>query len=189
MKRVVVTLLAVALVAGACYFALSRYLVSRLDGTGGAVAPPGSGLEVYHSGALGVSFSYPFARYDIQAPAPDTLVLLPEGYVPPQGGEGPPAITVTMFNDAEGLPLEQFIQNEPKTNYPLSPDKTLTQTTLGGLPAVAYTYTGLYESDAAAVKVGSRVYVFAAAWADAGDQIRQDFKSLLQTVTFTHDAN
>jgi hypothetical protein len=108
---------------------------------------------------------------------------MPRGYVPPQNGEGPPSITVSTYNNAERLPLDQFLRSEPKANFALS-DRELRQATVGGKPALAYTYGGLYENDAVAVAIGDKVYVFAAGWMQANDPTRADLRDILKTVTF-----
>lgn len=168
----------------------ARYLVSRLDGTGGVSAPQAHLLQ--YSSEEGYSFMYP-DTYDLSSHTEtsgaaqwDVLVLVPKGYVAPQGGEGPPSISVASYNNAEGLPLEQFITNEPKANFGLSGDKKLTPISVGGKPAFGYTYSGLYENDAVAVANSGRVYVFAAGWMQAGDPIRQDLQDIIKSVQFTY---
>ncbi len=115
----------------------------------------------------------------------DVLVLLPKGYVAPEAGEGPPTISVASYNNAEGLPLEQFVLSEPRTNWDLIVDERATRpTTAGGEPAIWYHYSGLYEVDSVAVAHGDRVYVFSGDWLDPKDQIRADFNNLIKTVQF-----
>lgn len=186
-KAPVLIVLGVVVLAGA-YFLFSRHLAGRLDGMGDAAAPAGPALELYRSDALGVSFGYPSGRYDIGTPEDGSLVLMPEGYAPPQGGEGPPTITMSAYSDAEGLPLEQFLQNEPRTNFGLSADKKLEPLTVNELPALSYRYSGLYESDAIAVLNGKRVYIFTVSWANESDQIRADFMTIINSLAFIPDA-
>lgn len=181
-RAVLYTLAALAVAAGA-YFLFSRHLISRLDGTGGVTAPADSGIETYRLEALGISFDYPSALYDVQTQQEGTVELLPAGYVPPRGGEGPPSITITSLNNAEGLALEEFLKKEPRTNFALSGQK-LSTTTVGGRLALAYSHSGLYETDAVAVAIGEKVYVFEAGWMQAGDHIRQDFKDIIKSVKF-----
>jgi hypothetical protein len=179
----------IALLAGG-YFLFSQYLVSRLDGTGGVSAPAGSDLEQYDSPALGVSFTYPFARYDIQTPAEGTVVLVPEGYVPPQGGEGPPAITITSVAVDPSTDLESWIRTDKRSNFYLSADQKLaggpTHELVGGEPGFMYRYSGLYENMAIATKHSSKIYVFNVSWSDSQDLIRKDFTELISSVKFTN---
>lgn len=186
-KRALMWALVVAVVATGVYFLTSRYLVSRLDGTGGVVATEQPGQ--YSSAHVGVAFTYP-DKYELESRhvgEGHLLTLLPKDYVPPQNGDGPAAITVQEFNNAEDLPLDTFIQNEPMANFSLSDGKT-TPTTIGGQPALMYAYSGLYENDAYAVAANGRVYVFATGWTSADDPLRQEPKDLIKTVTFINDA-
>lgn len=174
-----------ALAAGG-YLYFSGYQIGGLDGTG--AAPQEHTLR--YSSREGYSFAYP-DTYELSSRAETagtevwhTAALVPRGYVPPQNGEGPPSITVSIYGNAEGLPLEQFLRSEPKTNFALS-DQNLAPTTVGGKPALAYVYSGLYENDAVAAAVGDRVYVFAAGWMQANDRIRRDFRDIIKSVQFT----
>lgn len=192
MKRAVLIALAIALVAGAGYYAFSRYLVSRLDGTGGVRAPQ-EGMQTYSSPELGLSFSYP-KRYEPvlhnSSKAGEesyAVVLLPAGYVPPQGGEGPPAITVSAYANPKGLSLAQWLRNDARSNWQLIVDeRASTSTVVGGEPAIWYHYSGLYEVDSAAVAHDGKIVVITGDWLEPGDQIRADFNDLLKTVQFTH---
>jgi hypothetical protein len=188
MKKAVIIVLAVMLVAGAGYYAFSRYLVSRLDGTGGVQAPQ-ENLHTYNSPELGLSFKYlsrfePVLHNSSKAGEESyTVVLLPVGYIPPQGGEGPPAIAIAAYPNTEGLTLGQWVRADARSNFKLSPG-ALATTTLDGHFALAYRYSGLYETDALAVAVGSKVYVFSVGWLDASDELRADFSRLLTSVEF-----
>lgn len=181
-KALLYTLAALAVAAGA-YFLYSGRLEGRLDGIGSAAAPADSGIETYRLEALGISFDYPSAVYDVQTHQEGTVALLPAGFVPPQDGEGPPSITITSLDNAGGLALEEFLKKEPRTNFALS-DQKLSTTTVGGRLAYAYSHSGLYETDAVAVATGEKVYVFAAGWMQADDRIRQDFKDIIKSVKF-----
>ncbi len=157
--------------------------------------PTTPGYTNYSSDHVGVSFTYPdtYEATSTHQSAGEqkwhTVVLLPKGYVPPQEGESPPAITVSDFANAEGLPLEQFIKNEPKTNFALSADQKLTPATVGGVPALAYRHSGLYETDVVAVESNHKVYVFSAGWINTNDKIRNDFQEMLKTVRFIDHAH
>jgi len=91
------------------------------------------------------------------------LVLLPKGYAPPQGGEAPPAISMSVFSNVEGLSLEQWIKGDNRSNFKLSQDGVLASTTVGGEPALAYTHSGLYETDAVVVSRRGKLFLFEAA--------------------------
>ncbi len=189
MKRIVVILLVIALVAGTAYYAFSRYLVSRLDGTGGVVAPQ-EHLQQYSS-EDGYSFMYP-DTYELSSRTVgnderqwDVLVLLPKGYVPPQASEGPPAITLSVFPNPESMGLEAWVKGDARSNYKLSGDGAMTAGQIDGAEAIFYTHSGLYEFDAAAVAHGGKVFLFEVSWDSQDNPIRSDFQNLLKTVQFS----
>ena len=159
------------------------------------VAPGTDGIPagmLRYSFEEGVSFLYPdtyglSSRTDGNGERSwDVLVLLPEGYVPPQNGEGPPAISVSVFSNVERYPLETWIKGDAKSNWKLAaPDAMLKNITVGGEPALAYRYSGLYETNAVAVARGGRLFLFEVGWLAPGDRIVGDFQNLLDTVEFT----
>ena len=187
----IIGLAALLLIGG--YYAFSRYLVSKLDGAGSINSPQAGGTQnlLQYSSENGVSFMYP-DTYELSSRTEggaedrwDVLVLLPKGYVPPQGSEGPPAIVMSVFEHEAGTPLETWVKNDPRSNYQLSPDGRLDAVRVGGQPAVAYRHSGLYETDAVAVAHQGTMFVFSAGWIGADDPIRADFQNLLSTVHFS----
>ncbi len=188
MQKITAILIGLLLVLGAGWFLFSTYLVSKLDGTGGVTAPQ-SDLTAYESEHFGLSFQYRNVYVATTTHAGNgerewhVLLLLPEGYVPPQGGEGPAAITVQDIPNPEGVSLEQWVKSDNRSNWKL--DGTEPQaTTIGGKPALTYRHSGLFEFDAAAVAHNGKIYLFEAGWMAAEDKIRTDFAKLLSTVQF-----
>ncbi len=188
-KRAFVWALVVAVVATGIYFASSRYLLSKLDGTGGVSAPQEHTLQ--YASEDGYSFMYP-DTYELASRTEgnaerwwDVLVLLPKGYVPPQAGEGPPAISVSVFPNPEELMLEAWVQGDARSNWKMIVDERASRpTTVGGEPALWYHYSGLYEVDSVAVAHGGKILLFSGDWLDPADQIRADFNNLIKTVEF-----
>ncbi|MCC7500292.1 hypothetical protein IT396_00590 [Candidatus Nomurabacteria bacterium] len=183
-KAVVVIVLVIALAVGIA-FGASRYLVSKLDGTGNP--PPeqvGEGAYRYAS-EDGYSFLYP-ATYELSSQSMgdmDAIVFLPKGYVPPEAGEGPPTISVAAFPISEGTTLRQWLASEPRSNWQLIVDDRATRaTTVDGEEAIWYHYSGLYENDAVAVIHNNRVIIFTVGYLDPSDQIRTDFNILIENV-------
>ncbi len=172
----------------AAYYLFSIYIVSKLDGSG-VVPPPSEGMQQYSS-EDGVTFMYPDSyrltseNHTVGSFTWDSLVLIDKDYVPPTNGEGPTAISMSVFDNAEGLPLEQWIKNEPRSNYQLSKDGTFTKGTIGGEPSLAYQYSGLYENDAVAVAHNGKIFVFSDSWSQTVDPIRHDFNTILSSVQF-----
>jgi hypothetical protein len=177
----------VVLVGGA--WAGSRYLVSKLDGTGGVQTPLSNMLQ--YSSEEGISFLYP-DTYEITSRTEgtaerqwDVLVFLPKGYVPPQGGEGPPTIALSIFDNPEDLELEQWIKSDARSNWKLAAENAmLAGTNMGGVPALAYQHSGLYETTAVAAALDGKIYLFSVGWLTPEDKQLEDFSHILSTVTF-----
>lgn len=185
--KILAGVLVIGALAYGVAFVTARYLASRLDGTH---APKPHMMQ--YSSEDGVSFMYP-ATYELSSRTEgsaerrwDILLLLPAGYVPPQGGEGPPAISVGVFANPEGLGLEQWVRGDSRSNFKLSSDAALAPATVGGMPAVAYAHSGLYEADAVAVAASGKIFLFEAGWHTPSDAIRTDFQSLIKTVQFSY---
>ncbi len=188
MQKTLAIIVGILVVLGAGWFLFSSYLVSKLDGTGGVTAPQ-SDITSFESEHIGLRFEYRNVYVATTAHAGNeerewhSVILLPEGFVPPQGGEGPPAITVQDIPNPEGVALSEWIKSDARSNWKL--DGTEPQaTTVGGKPALAYRHSGLYEFDAVAVAHNGKIYLFEAAWQDANAEIRKDFAKLLDTVQF-----
>lgn len=190
MNRIVAAAVVVVLILAAVAYVGATYLVSKLDGTGGTTAPheePAAGMLQYAS-EDGYSFQYPDA-YELSsrpgAPGDgDALVLLPKGYTPPLGGEGPPSISVQVFTNHLNLSLEQWIRTDKRSNFALSSDGTLNSFAIDNRPAVSYQHSGLYETDAVAVAHNGKIYLFSAGWIQETDRTRFDLTQVLQSLKF-----
>ena len=155
-----------------------------------ATTTPQAELNQYSS-EEGVSFSYP-TNYGLSSHHEgnaergwDVLVLLPKGYVPPKDGEGPPTISMSVFDNPEGTALDKWVTGDSRSNWKLAAQNGgLGSLTVGGEPALAYKYSGLYETDAVAVMHKGKVFLFQAGWMTPQDTIRSDFLNLLATVQF-----
>ncbi len=191
----ILTGIGVLVVALLAYYLFSITMMSGLDGAGGVHAPVQT-MEQYSS-EEGFAFMYPSSYALSSHPgAPgegDTLVLVPKGITVPQNSDGPESISISVFSNAEGLPLEQFIKNKPVSNYHLTRDGVLTPGMIGGKPSLSYHYSGLYENDAVAVLNNGKVYIFSVGWdrttypikwGQSIYPIRDDFDTLLSSVAF-----
>ncbi len=92
--------------------------------------------------------------------------------------ETPPIISFTVYNNAKRLPLTQW-----KGELSRKDDRPLT---VAGQAAIAYTSTGLYESDNVLFSSPDGRYVFrlTAGYIDAKAPIRQTFRDVLASFTF-----
>ncbi len=177
MQKIIAFLAAVLVLAAGAYFFVPSAPVSE--------------SRIFESTHLGLKFEYP-SSYEATSTHMGNaergwhaVVLLPAGYTPPQGGEGPPAITVQDIPNPEGLALEAWILGDARSNWKLAAqDGGLGSTTVGGEPALSYKHSGLYETSAVAVAHGDKIYLFEAGWLTPEDKIRTDFEKLLDTVQF-----
>jgi len=98
--------------------------------------------------------------------------------------DGPPTISILIFNNPEGLTSKQWANQNlvvSGTDRAISP---VTNFTIAGLQAVRYTTDGLYPSDTIAIVKGNRAYLISGAYLDESSQIRKDFLEMLQYFSF-----
>lgn len=153
--------------------------------------PGAQEMKKYQSSVQGIRFSYP-ANYELSqererdAARPWHVIVLAQKDTlpPPQDGEGPPVIAIIIFDNVEGQTLEEWVRTSTFSNFKLSASGELASTSVSGTDAIAYHYTGLYETEAIAAVHGDKIYFFSVGWLDAGDQIRKDFDKLLRSVEF-----
>lgn len=180
-QKAIAVVLALVVVVGAWY-------VHMLPGQ---MQQPSVAAKLYESSEVGLRFSYPSLYTLTQRPdgvngwKAHVLTLIDASTTVPDMSEGPTAISVIEIDVTPSGSLEEWVRNNSVSNFSLSPDKEFSSTTVGGEPALAYRYSGLYESDAVAVLHNARVYLFAASWMKADDRIRTDFKNMLSSVQFT----
>lgn len=143
-------------------------------------------LKRYSNAAYGLSFSYPetYVLSEIDAPGSGmrvrhSITLLRKEDLPlPEGGEGPPAITIEAFqNDLDKQTTEGWIKNTSASSYKLS-EGTLAATTVNGLPALSYRWSGLYEGTTIALAMPNWIYVFTVTYLEMGAPIVQDFVAI-----------
>ena len=171
----------------------AAYLVSLNDHRSyGDVATtsPQTELSQYTS-EEGVSFQYSnnyelsSHQSNLKGQTWDSLVLSLKGANVPEGSEAPPTISVSVLDNLKDLSLDQWVLQDPRSNWKLNHDQgALGSGMVGGEPAMLYTHDGLYQTNAVAVLHGGKVFLFEVGWLTSDDQIRIDFQNLLGTVQF-----
>lgn len=154
-------------------------------------------LATYASLEYGLSFSYPqkyaVAENTYTGERLQHAVVLFEDtpanrdilFGTNKGTEGPPTITITIFqNNLDNYTLESFVEDTNFSNFKLS-DGNKTEIAVAGNPAWRYRATGLYENDNVVVVRPEYVYMFTVFFNSPNDQIRQDFDEILKTIGFT----
>jgi hypothetical protein len=94
--------------------------------------------------------------------------------------EGPTAITVDVYQNTDKLATKDWIGKD--TNWTVA-NSVATRTTVAGLEALTFTWSGLYEGKTVIVTSGDKAYVLSVTWMNPDDQIKKDFETLLSTIT------
>jgi len=132
----------------------------------------------FNSEEIGLEFEYPKSytlttRHDSYAGAEiHVLTLINASTTVPDMSEGPTAISIIEIPVPTVTALESWLKYASISNFELSPDKKFSPTTVDGQPALAYRYSGLYESDAVAVEHDGKIFLFAVSWMDQNDPMR-----------------
>jgi len=142
----------------------------------------------YSSDTHKIAFTYP-AKYDLTERPLDIedmkgtyIILNPNDVQVPVGGEGPPGITITVFENQKNTPLADFLQKATGNTPSPTGGFDFQETTIASKSAIAYTSTGLYESDNIAVANNGKVYIFSASWMTRDDQTLKDLGSIISSV-------
>lgn len=173
----------IALIVG--FFVIRQYMEPRTE----EQIPHADSLQ-YSSTIYGLSFSYPSIYVLSEGDAPGSgmrehhwIMLVREEDLPlPEGGEGPPAITIDMYqNNLDKQTTEQWIRNSSASNFKLG-DGTLSTTTISDLPAISYRWSGLYEGTTIATAQPKWIYTFTVTYLEIGAPIVQDFVVIRDSV-------
>jgi hypothetical protein len=161
---------------------IAGFLLYR--GMSGAAVPG----KTYESGIYGISFTYP-ETYTLQerdatdGKARHTITLIRSDELAniPEGGEGPTAMAFDFY-PAKGLDTETWIQQTPSSNFGLSVDKEMHDATVGGAPAIAYTWDGLYRGNSFVFAHKGNIVVASVTYLTTDDRILRDFTGVLKSV-------
>lgn len=179
---VVITVLATLCLGG--WYVAGRYTAPQQGGQGPAV------LQKYVSAEYGISFSYPDTYVLTERDAPGSalrkhhsIVLIRKEDLPlPENGEGPPAISIDIYqNNLDRQETEEWIKNTSASNFKLGTGD-LASTTVSGLPALSYRWSGLYEGTTVALARPDWVYAFSVTYLEMGTPIVQDFVLIRDTI-------
>jgi len=155
------------------------------------------GPNSYKSEELGLQFSYPekyFIAYEssitgernqhaivLAEDTPESRALFSD---PNSATEGPPTITITLFqNNLDNYTTRGFVEGNNFSNFKLS-DGNTTEVIVGEETGLRYRATGLYENENIVVALPAYVYMFTAFFNSPTDQILIDFEEILGTVEF-----
>lgn len=173
------------------FYSLNTYIYHEKQGDGaGFSLESAKNTKSYASSVYGLSFTYPDTYVLSETDAPGSaqrhhhaIVLIPKGALPlPEAGEGPPSITIDIYqNNLDKQTTEGWIRNTSASNFKLG-EGILTETTISGLPALSYRWSGLYEGTTIALARMNWVYVFTVTYLEIGAPIVQDFVAIRDSV-------
>ena len=192
----ILALVATAAVVGV-FFVLNNYLEYGSEDDAVAMR-----FATHANSRLGISFQYreepdgyvldtpPLMNTDTLFQQPVILMLRSELEQLQSGAaqEAPPTIQILLFKNPERLPSAEWATQNDFSGYAQIRGDATTYSFLG-TEALRFTSDGLYLIDTVIVPVGDRMYVFKGEYLTEDSLIRQDFLSLLETVTLLPDAS
>ena len=144
----------------------------------------------YSNAAYNISFSYPLAyilsEMDVEGGEMRerrAIILMRKEDMPlPEAGEGPPSITIDIYkNNSEAQTAEEWIRDSSESNFKLG-EGVLASTTISGLPALSYRWSGLYEGMTIVRAQPNFIYAFTVTYLEMGAPIVQDFAAIRDSV-------
>lgn len=148
-----------------------------------------STLQTYSNDTYGISFSYP-DEYELSEREAGTAqrwhhvitLMRKEDLPPPEGGEGPPAITFDIYqNNLDKMSLNQWLTGTNASNFKLG-NGTFSSTTVNGREAVSYSWSGLYEGRTVAFLHKDAVVAVSGTALMPTDPIYADFDAVVRSI-------
>lgn len=151
----------------------------------------------FSSSQYGFEFSYPagpdgYVMSDQTPPAGEgellrTFVLMQTkdaNNPPPEGGEGAPTITISVFKNSKKQQSGAWAQSHIQYSNINLKIGEVQNTVVGGANAVRYMADGLYASANVVVAHGENVYVLTGMYLDADSKLRKDFSPIVDSIQF-----
>lgn len=180
MKKTITIIAIIALAIGAYYFFKRSDMVVPRENI---VA---SDSASYANAEYGISFEYPegyvvtdglvegeTGRYVI------TLVRS-EDSGPRENGEGPTAVTIDIYSNAATTSLAEWLET-PASNLGLS-NGTYASTTVDGIEAVNYRWSGLYEGETTAFLHDDRIIAVSVTYLTIEDENIGTYQDILRSM-------
>ena len=143
----------------------------------------------YTNDTFGISFKYPETYALTEGEVGNSerghyvITLVAKRALPvPEGSEGPPAVTVEMFQNVEKQTLTDWLTKNGASNYKLGKGDYATTTLPGDIPAVIYSWSGLYEADSVAFIHRGVIYMITGGYIQQDDETRLVLLNLLTTL-------
>ncbi len=97
--------------------------------------------------------------------------------------EGPPAITVMVFDNPSALTPREWATENPNVSNSTRTLSAMREVSFSGVPAVRYTSDGLYATDTIIAANNGRIYLIAGSYIDEASTLRADFLAMLEYVS------
>lgn len=149
--------------------------------------------QTYQSAEYGISFTYPdsYVLEERELGTGErfhhnvTLMDREAAANIPQNGEGPTTITVDFIqNNIEKLSIEDWIRNDSRSNFKLSPDGELVATTMGEKEALTYIWDGLYRGQSIVFAHKETIVMYSVTYMTSDDEIVFDSIGIFESIQF-----
>jgi len=147
-------------------------------------------MKEYKSDKFGFSFSYPETYILTEKEVGDSnrkytaLVLIHKSDAEPRvNGEGPTAITYEIYTNVLDQNVKEWLIFSNQSNYNLK-KAPYVETAIGGLSAIDYKWSGLYEGETTAFNFEDFIIAFSVTYFEESDQIVKDYAKIKETLTF-----
>jgi hypothetical protein len=112
-----------------------------------------------------------------------TWVPSADANLPPQAGEEPKVIRVTVYRNDEALTLERWLEKNSAARFgPIAGRPA--ESVASGVRMLAFRSQGLWQQETFLFARGGRVIAFTVDFDSERDQIKTDFGTMLQTLQF-----
>lgn len=184
LRTLILIVLALVVVGAVSYVLFAKKVFSPTE-----PLLPGAGTasQRYTNSEYDFRFGYPEGYVLTERSEEDryTITLVhTEDAVPPEGGEGPTAITIDVYQrDPSTQSLLDWMTTTSASNYQLG-SRAYTQTTVAGESAYEYTWSGLYEGKTTVLLHNDAVIAISVTWMTPQDEILDEYEQVLRSFEF-----
>ncbi len=166
---------------------LASFFLTKKPTTGTNSASDTRELKTYYDERYGIAFNFPdsYAISDRDPAAKHHTIVLVDKVASasmPAESDGPPAVTIDIFSTPTTLLADKWIKNTQDSNYKLSGDTALATTSVNGIPAFAYPWSGLYQATSIVFPHAGRIYMMSVTFNSQTDLIVKDFAAIVASV-------
>lgn len=142
--------------------------------------------SMYRNDAYGIAFTYPssYALSEKNADGTDLahrITLAAADTNQPAAGEGPTAITVSIYGNPNDLSVASWIEQNPQSNYKQATSQ-YASATVASQAALAYSWDGLYQAKSTVFKNKDTIVMVTVTYDNPSERIVSDYNSLLSSL-------